>query len=139
MAGSHPLPGKDHVLAQTEVFQPRTHALGAPLAKGGAGVTGEQENGMALLVGELEAASEHNGASQERELYFKPSPSRDVATQKSLQHAFAVDSRVSCGNTWCEFRLCRDCEHGPVMGSSGGCVYVPSVRLRGTCATSPES
>lgn len=83
MAGSHPLSGKDHVLAQTEVFQPRTHALCAPLAKGGTGVTGEKENSMALLAGELEAASEHNGASQKRELYFKPSQSRDVAARNS--------------------------------------------------------
>lgn len=55
MARSHPLPGKDHILSQTKVLQPCTHALCAPLGEGGTGVTGKQENSNFLLVGGPEA------------------------------------------------------------------------------------
>lgn len=57
---SHPLPGKDHVLSQAEVLQPRTHSVCAPLGKGGIDITGKQENSVCLLVGEPEAPSAHN-------------------------------------------------------------------------------
>lgn len=43
VARSHPLPGKDDILGQAKVLQPRTHTLCAPLGEGSVGVTGKKE------------------------------------------------------------------------------------------------